>query len=111
MSAHVPGRGRRSAPQQGKTASSSKDLCFLALELLSRDDTAVTKVSQLRQLVRGSRRSVRRGLLDVAAAIGLVLALSPLVRPLVEAAAAGDQVDQHADQRDEQHEQEPEGLG
>jgi hypothetical protein len=29
----------------------------------------------------------------------------------VHRAAAGDQVDQHADQRDEQHEQEPQGLG
>jgi hypothetical protein len=32
-------------------------------------------------------------------------------RPLVHRAAAGDQVDQHADERDEQHEQEPSGLG
>jgi len=32
-------------------------------------------------------------------------------RPLVHRAAAGDQVDHHADQRDEQDEQESQGLG
>jgi hypothetical protein len=49
-------------------------------------------------------------LLDVAAELG-VLPLSPPRRPLLHRAAAGDQVDQHADERDEQHEQEPQGLG
>src|SRR4029077_2195310 len=50
------------------------------------------------------------GLLDVLAEL-LVLVPGILHRPLMHRAAADDQVDQHADQRDEQHEQEPQRLG
>src|SRR6516162_11296324 len=83
---------------------SGQDLGLLALELLRRDDTPVAQVGELGQLVR--RAGLARDLLDVPAE-RLVLLLSPLGSPLLHAAAAGDQVHQHTDQRDEQHEQEP----
>jgi hypothetical protein len=49
-------------------------------------------------------------LLDIGAGL-LLLLLCSLYGPLLHRAAAGDQVDQHANERDEQHEQEPQGLG
>src|SRR5690348_10748557 len=88
--------------------SGGEDLGLLALELVGRDDPAVTQVGQLGELVGGCLRT--RGLLDVAAEL-LVPLLRILHGPFLHLAAAGDQVDQDADQRDEQHEQEPQRLG
>src|SRR5690348_13383676 len=84
--------------------SGGEDLGLLALELVGRDDSAVTQVGQLGQLVGRVLRT--RGVLDVATEL-LVPLLRVLHGPLLHRAAAGDQVDQDADQRDEQHEQEP----
>src|SRR5215467_5156516 len=86
---------------------SGQDLGLLALELLGRDDTPVAQVSELGQL--GRRALLACGLLDITAE-GLVLLLRLLCRPLMHTAAAGDQVHQDTDQRDEQHEQEPQRL-
>src|SRR6266702_5808105 len=95
-----------SFPVSASRRRSGEDLRLLAGELISRDDSPVAEVSQLRQLIRRiSRRA--RPLLDMAA-VGLVLTLST---PRVHLCAAGDLVDQDADQRDEQHEQEPQSLG
>src|SRR5215813_8064107 len=87
---------------------SGQDLGLLTLELLGRDDTPVAQVSELGQLFR--RALLACGLLDIAAE-RLVLLLSLLRSPLMHAPAAGDQVDQDTDQRDEQHEQEPQRFG
>src|SRR5690349_24016387 len=87
--------------------SGGENLGLLALELVGRDDAAVTQVGQLGQLVGRVLRT--RGVLDVATEL-LVPLLRVLHGPLLHRAAAGDQVDQDADQRDEQHEQEPQGL-
>src|SRR5690349_14015102 len=84
--------------------SGGQYLGLLALELLGRDDSLVTQVGQLGQLVGRGRRT--GGILDVGAEV-LLLPLGILLRPLLHLAATGDQVDQDADQRDEQHEQEP----
>src|SRR5271157_3846617 len=88
---------------------SGHDLGLLAFELLGRDDAPVAQVSELGQLV--SRAGWRtRSLLDVGAQFAVLL-LRLLHRPLLHAAAADDQVNEDTDQRDEEHEQEPEGLG
>src|SRR5215510_7740820 len=92
-------------PGQGR---SSQDLGLLTLELLGRDDTPVAQVSELGQLFRRALRAC--GLLDITAE-GLVLLLRLPRRPLLHAPAAGDQVHEDTDQRDEQHEQEPQRLG
>src|SRR5262245_59490653 len=107
--ASPPGRHR---PRCGTWAGSGpgrQDLGLLALELLGGDHAPVAQVGQLRQLVRRAGRRARRGFLDVLAEL-LVLPPLILLRPLLHRAAAGDQVDEHADERDEQHEQEPQRL-
>src|SRR5580693_2196371 len=71
---------------------------------------AIAKVSQLRQLVGRAGRCLRRCLLDIPARFCILL-LHLMHRPLMHRATTDDQVDQHADQRDEQHEHEPQGLG
>src|SRR5690348_15345053 len=89
--------------------SGGEDLGLLAFELFGRDDSAVTQLGQLGQLVgRGLRTP--RGVLDVLAELPVLL-LCLLLGALLHAAAAGDQVDQDADQRNEQHEDEPQCLG
>src|SRR5271165_4172839 len=90
-----------------KLPSGGQDLRLLLIELRGCDDPSVAQVSQLGQLIGRARRT--RSLLDVAASL-LILLLRLLRGPLVHRAAAGDQVDQDADQRDEQHEDEPQRL-
>src|SRR5690242_8881385 len=87
--------------------SGGENLGLLALELFSRDDSAVTQFGQLGELVGGARRT--RGLLDVGAGFRIRLPRL-LLGPFLHAAAPDDQVDQDADQRDEQHENEPQCL-
>src|ERR1700736_7023871 len=105
--AHLPSSAKRCAIALSSLADSGKDLRLLALELRGRDHSPVTQVSELGQLVRGAGP---RGLLDVVAEL-LVLALCLPCRPLMHLAAAGDQVDQNAEERDDHHEQDPQGLG
>jgi hypothetical protein len=88
---------------------SGHDLGLLAFELLGRDDAPVAQVSELGQLVRRAGWRTR-SLLDGGAQFAVLL-LRLLHRPLLHAAAADDQVNQDTDQRDDEHEQEPEGLG
>src|SRR5215475_6933004 len=78
----------------GPPRRSGQDLGLLPFELLGRDDTTVAQVGELGQLIRRALRS--GGLLDVGAEL-LILALRLLHRVFVHLAAAGDQVDQHAD--------------
>src|SRR3954454_23310514 len=87
--------------------SGGEDLGLLALDLVGCDNSAVTQVAQLGQLV--GRRLRTRGLLDIVTEFPVLLLRLPR-GPLVHLAAAGDQVDQDTDQRDEQHEQEPQRL-
>src|SRR5512146_90192 len=96
-----------SSVMPARNRSGGENLGLLALELVGRDDSAVTQVGQLGQLVGRCLRA--RGLPDVAAELPVLL-LRLLHGPLVHLAAAGDQVDQDTDQRDEQHEQEPQRL-
>jgi len=100
---HAAERVERHRYRRGSAAVPlGQDLGLLALELISGDDPAVAQVGQLGQLVGRVPRA--RGILDIGAE-RLVLLLRLLPGPLLHRAAAGDQVDQHADQRDEQHEQ------
>src|SRR5580692_9240437 len=87
--------------------SGRQDLGLLALELVGRDNATVAQVGQLGQLV--GRVALIGGLLDVAADL-LVLLLGLLLGALLHLATPGDQVDQDTDQRDEQHEHEPQRL-
>ncbi len=83
-------------------------ICLLAVELLGRDDASVAQVGELGQLVRRTLRA--RGLLDITAQL-LLLTLHLPHLTLMHLAAADDQVRQHPDQREEQDEHEPQGLG
>src|SRR5215468_7861730 len=92
---------------RNRWCSGGENLGLLALEFLRRDDAAVTQVGQLGELVGRVPRT--RGVLDVGAEFPFLL-LRLLHGALVHLAAARDQVDQDADQRDEQHENEPQCL-
>src|SRR5262249_45706966 len=100
------GRLRRNSGQ--RDPRSGQDLGLLAFELVSGDDAPVAQVSQLAQLVRCALRA--RGLLDVLTKL-LLLKLRVPLSVLMHLAAAGDQVHQDPDQREEQDEDEPQGLG
>src|SRR5215471_19937241 len=89
-------------------SASGQDLALLAFELVGRDDAPVAQVGQLAQLVRSAFGA--RSLLDVLTEL-LLLKLRVLLGVLMHLAAAGDQVHQNPDQREEQDEDEPQRLG
>ena len=82
---------------------SGENLRLLAFELVVGDRAAVAQVGQFGELVGGAGRCAGRGLLHVLPEGG-VLGLLLLHGPFVHLAAAGDQVDQHAEQREDDHE-------
>src|SRR5580704_2061514 len=94
---------RRRVSGRPPDSSGGQDLRLLLLELLGRDDAPVAQVGELGQLVGRIRTC---DLLDVAAGC-LVLLLRRLYAVLVHLAAPDDQVDQDPDERNDQHEQEP----
>jgi len=71
---------------------------------------ALAREGELRQLVCLAGWGCRCGLPDLAPEC-LVPPFGLLPGPFVHVPAAGDQVDQDAHQRDEQHEEEPQSLG
>src|SRR6516165_8156346 len=79
----------------GKLHSGGQHLGLLALELVGRDNAPIAQVSQLGQLVGCVTRT--RGILHVGAELP-ILVLGLLHGPVVHRAAAGDQVNQDADQ-------------
>src|SRR3954447_12042993 len=93
----------------GATASSGEQLGLLGGELGVGDHALVLQVGELGQLV-GAGGARPGGLADVRVERGLVV-LGDLDVPLGHPAAVGDQVDQRAEERHDDHEDRPERLG
>ena len=98
------------ARTSSRLAASGENPGLFLLELLGGDDVAVPETGQLLQLVCPTRRRACGCGREITAGTERSRLELP-DRPVVHGPAADDQVHNHADQREDQYEQEPQRLG